>query len=84
LSKAKSGDGPGCASASGLDAVANAGPGLRSLKDAWADTTTPHGRLMLTVTLLLALDAYLGWTFARLGQRFGRFEVERSRAAVNA
>ena len=23
--------------------------GLRSLKDAWADTTTPHGRLMLTV-----------------------------------
>src|SRR5215472_17257225 len=23
--------------------------GLRSLKDTWADTTTPHGRLMLTV-----------------------------------
>jgi len=23
--------------------------GLRSLGDAWADTTTPHGRLMLTV-----------------------------------
>src|SRR5262249_41824074 len=23
--------------------------GFRSLKDAWADTTTPHGRLMLTV-----------------------------------
>jgi hypothetical protein len=22
---------------------------FRSLKDAWADTTTPHGRLMLTV-----------------------------------
>jgi hypothetical protein len=22
--------------------------GFRSLKDAWADTTTPHGRLMLT------------------------------------
>src|SRR5499425_2252311 len=23
--------------------------GFRSLKDTWADTTTPHGRLMLTV-----------------------------------
>src|SRR5262249_13592306 len=26
-----------------------AGAGFRSLKDAWADATTPHGRLMLTV-----------------------------------
>jgi len=32
-----------------LDAVAKNGAGFRSLKDAWADTTTPHGRLMLTV-----------------------------------
>jgi DNA invertase Pin-like site-specific DNA recombinase len=32
-----------------LDAVAQAGAGFRSLKDAWADTTTPHGRLMLTI-----------------------------------
>jgi len=32
-----------------LDAVAKQGAGFRSLKDAWADTTTPHGRLMLTV-----------------------------------
>jgi DNA invertase Pin-like site-specific DNA recombinase len=32
-----------------LDAIANAGAGFRSLKDTWADTTTPHGRLMLTV-----------------------------------
>ena len=32
-----------------LDAVAKAGAGFRSLSDAWADTTTPHGRLMLTV-----------------------------------
>jgi DNA invertase Pin-like site-specific DNA recombinase len=31
------------------DAVAKAGAGFRSLADAWADTTTPHGRLMLTV-----------------------------------
>src|SRR6516165_5804569 len=27
-----------------LDEVAKAGGGFRSLKDAWADTTTPHGR----------------------------------------
>ena len=32
-----------------LDAVAKAGAGFRSLADTWADTTTPHGRLMLTV-----------------------------------
>jgi DNA invertase Pin-like site-specific DNA recombinase len=30
-------------------AVTERGVGFRSLKDAWADTTTPHGRLMLTV-----------------------------------
>ena len=32
-----------------LDAVARAGASFRSLGDPWADTTTPHGRLMLTV-----------------------------------
>jgi DNA invertase Pin-like site-specific DNA recombinase len=32
-----------------LDAIAKAGAGFRSLADAWADTTTPHGRLILTV-----------------------------------
>ena len=32
-----------------LDAVATAGAGFKSLADTWADTTTPHGRLMLTV-----------------------------------
>jgi DNA invertase Pin-like site-specific DNA recombinase len=33
-----------------LDTVGKAGAGFRSLADAWADTTTtPHGRLMLTV-----------------------------------
>ena len=32
-----------------LDAIAKAGAGFKSLHDAWADTTTPHGRLMLTV-----------------------------------
>jgi DNA invertase Pin-like site-specific DNA recombinase len=32
-----------------LDTIAKASAGFRSLADAWADTTTPHGRLMLTV-----------------------------------
>ena len=32
-----------------IDTVAKAGAGFRSLGDQWADTTTPHGRLMLTV-----------------------------------
>jgi DNA invertase Pin-like site-specific DNA recombinase len=32
-----------------LDAIGKAGATFRSLGDSWADTTTPHGRLMLTV-----------------------------------
>jgi DNA invertase Pin-like site-specific DNA recombinase len=32
-----------------LDAIAKKDAGFRSLGDTWADTTTPHGRLMLTV-----------------------------------
>jgi DNA invertase Pin-like site-specific DNA recombinase len=32
-----------------LAAVADAGATFKSLGDSWADTTTPHGRLMLTV-----------------------------------
>jgi DNA invertase Pin-like site-specific DNA recombinase len=32
-----------------LATIAEREAGFRSLKDAWADTTTPHGRLMLTV-----------------------------------
>jgi DNA invertase Pin-like site-specific DNA recombinase len=32
-----------------LDAITAKGALFRSLADAWADTTTPHGRLMLTV-----------------------------------
>jgi DNA invertase Pin-like site-specific DNA recombinase len=32
-----------------LDEIAKARAGFKSLKDTWADTTTPHGRLMLTV-----------------------------------
>ena len=32
-----------------IDAVTKQGAGFKSLKDAWADTTSAHGRLMLTV-----------------------------------
>jgi DNA invertase Pin-like site-specific DNA recombinase len=32
-----------------LATVSDRGAAFRSLSDAWADTTTPHGRLMLTV-----------------------------------
>jgi len=32
-----------------LDEITKRGAGFKSLADAWADTTTPHGRLMLTV-----------------------------------
>jgi DNA invertase Pin-like site-specific DNA recombinase len=32
-----------------LATVSERGAGFRSLSDQWADTTTPHGRLMLTV-----------------------------------
>ena len=32
-----------------LDEVGQRGAGFKSLRDVWADTTTPHGKLMLTV-----------------------------------
>jgi DNA invertase Pin-like site-specific DNA recombinase len=32
-----------------LDTIAQAGAGFKSLADQWADTTTAHGRLMLTI-----------------------------------
>jgi DNA invertase Pin-like site-specific DNA recombinase len=32
-----------------LDTVAKAGPGFKSLSDPWCDSTSAHGRLMLTV-----------------------------------
>jgi DNA invertase Pin-like site-specific DNA recombinase len=37
-----------------LGTVAEKGAGLKSLRDTWADTTTAHGRLMLTVLAGLA------------------------------
>ncbi len=37
-----------------LATVTGKGAGFRSLADAWADTTTPHGRLMVTMLAGLA------------------------------
>ena len=64
-----------------LAAIADAGASFKSLGDQWADTTTPHGRLMLTVLgglaeferhLILARTSE-GRTRAQArGVRFGR------------
>ena len=32
-----------------IEALNERGAGFKSLKDTWADTTSPHGRLMLTI-----------------------------------
>jgi DNA invertase Pin-like site-specific DNA recombinase len=37
-----------------LDSVSKAGAKFRSLADSWADTTTPHGELMITILAGLA------------------------------
>jgi DNA invertase Pin-like site-specific DNA recombinase len=64
-----------------LDAIDKSDAGFKSLGDAWADTTTPHGRLMMTVLgglaefereLILARTSE-GRTRAKAkGVRFGR------------
>ena len=46
-----------------LDALNRKGAAFRSLRDAWADTTTPHGRLMLTV--LGGLAEFESFEFAK-------------------
>jgi hypothetical protein len=38
-----------------VDQIGKADAGCRSLGDAWADTTTPHGKLMMTVLALNCL-----------------------------
>jgi DNA invertase Pin-like site-specific DNA recombinase len=64
-----------------LDTIAKAGAGFRSLADAWADTTSAHGRLMVTILGGLAeferelIKARTGEGRARAiarGVRFGR------------
>jgi DNA invertase Pin-like site-specific DNA recombinase len=64
-----------------LDTIAKAGAGFRSIADTWADTTTPHGRLMLTVlgglaeferSLILARTTEGRKRAQARGVRFGR------------
>jgi DNA invertase Pin-like site-specific DNA recombinase len=64
-----------------LDAVAKAGAGFRSLADSWADTTTPQGKLMITILgglaeferhLILARTSEGRLRAKSRGVRFGR------------
>jgi DNA invertase Pin-like site-specific DNA recombinase len=64
-----------------LDAIGKAGAGFRSLADTWADTTTPHGKLILTVlgglaeyerSLILARTGEGRSRAQARGVRFGR------------
>ena len=64
-----------------LDAIGKAGATFKSLGDPWADTTTPHGRLMLTVLgglaeferhLILSRTAEVRTRAQANGVRFGR------------
>jgi DNA invertase Pin-like site-specific DNA recombinase len=64
-----------------LDAIGKAGATFKSLGDQWADTTTPHGRLMLTVLgglaeferhLILARTSEGRQRAQARGVRFGR------------
>jgi DNA invertase Pin-like site-specific DNA recombinase len=64
-----------------LDAIGKAGAAFKSLGDSWADTTTPHGRLMLTVLgglaeferhLILARTSEGRARAQQRGVRFGR------------
>jgi len=55
--------------------------GFRSLADAWADTTTPHGRLMLTVLGGLA-DFKRELIRTRTGEGGARADVVHFRGEV--
>jgi DNA invertase Pin-like site-specific DNA recombinase len=82
-----------------LATIGEKGAGFRSLADAWADTTTPHGRLMVTVLAGLA-EFERALILARTGEgrtramargvRFGRkpkltkHQIEEARARREA
>jgi len=64
-----------------LAAIGDRGAGFKSLGDPWADTTTPHGKLMITVLgglaeferhLILARTDEGGQRAKARGVRFGR------------
>ena len=70
-----------------LDAIGKAGAAFKSLADSWADTTTPHGKLLITMlggiaeferSLILARTGDGRKRPKARGARFGR------RAALDA
>jgi DNA invertase Pin-like site-specific DNA recombinase len=76
-----------------LDAVSKRGAGSKSLHDAWADTTTPHGRLLLTLLgglaeferELIRIRTGEGRKRAKdRGVRFGRPQPDTASAAPDA
>jgi hypothetical protein len=60
-----------------LDVIGKAGAAFKSLGDAWADTTTPHGRLMLTV-----LGGVAAWPLAARAARGQNLLACRDRDAL--
>src|SRR3974390_781808 len=58
-----------------LDEITKRGAGFKSVADSWADTTTPHGRLMLTVLGGLA-EFERELIKARTGEGRARAEAE--------
>ena len=64
-----------------LASVAEKKAAFRSLSDSWADTTTPHGRLMLTV--LGGLAEFRARAYSR-PNRGGSRARERARGAARA
>jgi DNA invertase Pin-like site-specific DNA recombinase len=67
-----------------LDAIGKAGATFKSLNDPWCDTTTPHGRLLVTVLgglaeferhLILTRTAEGRTRAMANGQRFGRHPI---------
>ena len=67
-----------------LDAISKAGAAFKSLADAWADTTTPHGKLLITMlggiaeferSLILARTSDGRNRAKARGVRFGRPSV---------
>ena len=66
-----------------LDTVTKAGAGFRSLGDTWADTTTAHGRLMLTVLGGLA-EFERDLIRARTGEGRARAKDERRQDGAEA
>jgi DNA invertase Pin-like site-specific DNA recombinase len=61
-----------------IEEVSKRGAGFRSLKDAWADTTSPHGRLMLTVLGGLEFEREL--IRARTGEGRKRTQADIARS----